>query len=101
MGAGDMAKALWNEALLPAAEKMIPQGAAELSQALFNGSGYVPYGATERPIPMEQDSGSIHGSPQAAQEVASDVAPQLSYEDLKQHVAEAAPVQQNEIGLER
>lgn len=103
MDAGDMAKALWNEALLPAAEKMIPQGAAELSQALFNGSGYVPYGATERPIPMEQEGGSIYGSPQASQEMAPTAPePQVSYDELKQQVAvQSQEVSREEPGLER
>src|SRR5690349_7816229 len=56
------AKAVVNEAIMPAAEKLIPQGAAEISQALFNGNGYVPYGPTEKPVPMEGlNQGGVHG----------------------------------------
>ena len=47
------AKWVANEAIMPAAEKLIPQGAAELTQALHMGNGYVPYGPTERPVPMD------------------------------------------------
>ena len=46
-------KAVITEAVMPAVEKMIPQGAAELGQALYTGSGYMPYGATERPMEIE------------------------------------------------
>ncbi|MEO2092206.1 MAG: hypothetical protein ABGY75_22345 [Gemmataceae bacterium] len=57
------AKGVVTEAVMPAAEKLIPQGAAELSQALYTGSAYMPYGPTEKPVPMEMDHG-VHG-PQA------------------------------------
>lgn len=63
------AKAIVNEAVLPAAEKLIPQGAAELSQALFTGNGYVPYGPTEKPVPMEASSldGALAEQPAASE----------------------------------
>lgn len=45
------AKWLLREAVMPAAEKAIPQGSAELAQALLTqGNAYVPYGPTERPL---------------------------------------------------
>lgn len=52
-------KAVIDKALLPAAEKLIPQGASELSQALFTGSAYMPYGPTNRPVSM--DSSGLYG----------------------------------------
>lgn len=52
-------KAVVNEALLPAAEKLIPQGASEVAQTLFSGSAYVPYGPTNRPVSME--SSGLYG----------------------------------------
>lgn len=50
---GRFGKAVVNEALLPAAEKLIPQGASEVAQALYAGNSYVPYGPTNRPVSME------------------------------------------------
>lgn len=42
------AAAVGREAIMPALEKLVPQGAAELSHALMTGQvGYVPYGPTE------------------------------------------------------
>lgn len=57
------AKSVCDEAIMPAAQKLVPQGAAELAQALYTGSGYMPYGPTEKPVPMEAiGSGSVHGT---------------------------------------
>ena len=52
-------KAVVNEALLPAAEKLIPQGASEVTQALYSSNAYVPYGPTNRPVSME--SSGLYG----------------------------------------
>jgi len=60
-------KAVIDKALLPAAEKLIPQGASELSQALFTGSAYMPYGPTNRPVSM--DSSGLYG--EATEQLAS------------------------------
>ena len=60
-------KAVVNEALLPAAEKLIPQGASEVAQALYSGNSYVPYGPTNRPVSME--SSGLYG--EAAEPPAS------------------------------
>lgn len=48
--------AVMTEAIMPALEKTIPQGAAELSQALFAESAYVPYGPTDREMEMPDQS---------------------------------------------
>jgi hypothetical protein len=62
------AKSVCDEAIMPAAQKLVPQGAAELAQALYTGSGYMPYGPTEKPVPMEaMDNGGVHG-PDVSQE---------------------------------
>jgi hypothetical protein len=62
------AKSVVDEAIMPAAQKLVPQGAAELAQALYTGSGYMPYGPTEKPVPMEaMDKGGVHG-PEVSQE---------------------------------
>jgi hypothetical protein len=63
---GDVASWAFDEALMPAAEKLIPQGAAELSQALFNGSAYVPYGPTEAAMPIEAAAPSLDAEIEAA-----------------------------------
>jgi hypothetical protein len=52
-------KWLLNEAVMPAAEKLIPQGAAELAHSLFAGNGYVPYGPTESPVHQAQEPNSL------------------------------------------
>lgn len=41
------------DAVMSAAEKLIPQGAAEVAQALYTGNAYVPYGPTDAAVPME------------------------------------------------
>ncbi len=92
------AKGVVTEAVMPAAEKLIPQGAAELSQALYTGTGYMPYGATEKPVPMETDHG-VHG-PHSAQESppqttpAAEAAPQESYASMLSAYAAKAEEQQ-------
>ena len=58
----DALKWLGREMVMPAAEKLIPQGAAEVAQALNTGQGYVPYGPTERPVgEPEAPQGTAHG----------------------------------------
>lgn len=79
----DAMKGLWNEALGPALDKMIPQGAAELGHALYTGSAYVAYGATEMPLQAPQVEAPAMAPP--------DAAPQASYDDLKAQVAQQAP----------
>lgn len=92
------AKGVVTEAVMPAAEKLIPQGAAELSQALYTGVGYMPYGPTERPVPMEVDHG-VHG-PQSVQESpqrttqAAEAAPQESYASMLSTYAAKAQEQE-------
>lgn len=68
-GAADAVKAVTREAVMPAVEKLIPQGAAEVTQALFTGNGYVPYGPTEKPV-GEPDHG-VHGAPSPHQEMTA------------------------------
>lgn len=41
-----------NKAVMPALEKVVPQGAAEIGQALFTGQGYTPYGPTQQEVPI-------------------------------------------------
>ena len=33
--------------------RLAGQGAAEAAQAIFTGQGFVPYGPTDRPVPVE------------------------------------------------
>ena len=67
-----------DNAVMPALEKTIPQGASEIGQALFTGNAYVPYGPTDNPVPMQDaaqqtaieatpaeataERGGVHGS---------------------------------------
>ncbi len=53
----------FGEAAMSAAEKLIPQGAAELAQGLYTGNAYVPYGPTDMAVPM-QDDPAMGGAPQ-------------------------------------
>ncbi|MCZ2343626.1 MAG: hypothetical protein LC104_17810 [Bacteroidales bacterium] len=82
-------KAVIDKALLPAAEKLIPQGASELSQALFSGSAYMPYGPTNRPVSME--SSGLYG--EAAE-------PPASYEAELQKYVTLDPDKAQQLSLE-
>jgi len=82
-------KAVVNEGLLPAAEKLIPQGASEVAQALYSGNSYVPYGPTNRPVSME--SSSLYGE-------ASE--PSASYEAELQKYVTLDPEQAQQQSLE-
>ena len=99
------AKGVVTEAVMPALEKLIPQGAAELSQAIYTGTGYMPYGPTEKPVPMEMDHG-VHG-PQSVQESsqqtpqAAEAAPQESYASMLSTYASKAQEQQQTKETER
>lgn len=89
---GGAIEALWDNAIMPAAEKLIPQGAAELGNALFTGSAYMPYGPTNEPVAMGQETGIE----------AQSIEPAQSYESLIQETAAMQPPQQEpELGLER
>lgn len=72
---GGALNAVWSQAILPALEKLIPQGAAEIAQALNTGQAYVPYGPTETAVPIEP--GSVFGSPEVA--AAEPSAPQQGF----------------------
>lgn len=43
------------------------QGAAEVAQAMFTGNGFVPYGPTERPLPVISREESLARAQAAAQ----------------------------------
>jgi hypothetical protein len=56
------------EAIMPALEKTIPQGAGELAHALNTGSAYLPYGSGQRPLdPQRANDAMGHGLPPQAQ----------------------------------
>lgn len=82
-------KAVVNEALLPAAEKLIPQGASEVAQALFTGNAHVPYGPTNRPVSME--SSGLYGEA---------TEPPASYEAELQKYVTLDPEQTQQQSLE-
>lgn len=50
---GNAFDAVMDQAVMPALEKLIPQGAAELAQGLYTGNAYVPYGPTDNPVSMD------------------------------------------------
>ena len=52
---GDSVKAVASEVVDTMAEKVVPQGAAELAQALNSGHGYVPYGSAQAPLQVESE----------------------------------------------
>ncbi len=60
-------------AAMQAAERLIPQGAAELGQAIFTGNAYAPPGLTERLVPP--DRGNVHGAGAGQATQAPAVAP--------------------------
>lgn len=82
-------KAVINEAVLPAAEKLIPQGASEVAQALYTGNAFVPYGPTNQPVSME--SPGLYG--EATQQPAS-------YESELQKYVTLDPEQQPSRGAD-
>jgi hypothetical protein len=71
--ASTVVRAFYREALMPALEKLIPQGASELANALFQGHAYMPYGTTQRPVksPEEVEHG-VHGPPETIEERAKE-----------------------------
>ncbi len=119
-------KAVVKEALLPAAEKLIPQGASEVAQALYSSNAYVPYGPTNRPVSME--SSGLYGetaeppasyeaelqkymtlNPERTQQQSLDAPslygpmpePATSYESELQRYVSRAQESQQERGMER
>lgn len=46
-------KAIPSEVAATLTDKVIPQGSAELAQALYTGQGYVPYGPGQKPLAVE------------------------------------------------
>lgn len=92
------AKSAINEALVPAAEKIVAHGASEFASALYTGSAYVQYGPANQPIDLGMEGG-VHG-PQSTQakEQQPDLGraaevqtqPEISYEDhLAMYVSQA------------
>jgi hypothetical protein len=63
-----------HHALMPALEKLIPQGASELANAIFQGHAFMPYGPTNRPVekPDEPEHG-VHGPPKTPEERAAEL----------------------------
>lgn len=59
--AWDALKWVMSEAVMPAAYKLIPQGAQEIANGLFTGNPYWPGGATE--IPVTEHQGPEIGPP--------------------------------------
>jgi hypothetical protein len=73
---------LGREAVVPALEKLIPQGASELANALFQGHAYMPYGATSKPVPKAKKTAEhgVHGPPKTLEEKAADA---VAFEEAK------------------
>jgi hypothetical protein len=73
---------LGREAVIPALEKLIPQGASELANALFQGHAYMPYGPTSKPVPKarKQPGHGVHGPPKTLEEKAADA---VAFEEAK------------------
>ncbi|MDR3620474.1 MAG: hypothetical protein P4L85_14075 [Paludisphaera borealis] len=63
------------QAVMPALEKLIPQGASELANALFRqSSAYVPYGPTQKPVPKPKAPGhGVHGPEKTLEEKAAEL----------------------------
>jgi hypothetical protein len=77
-------------AVMQAAERLIPQGAAEVGQALFTGNAYAPPGLTEK-----------HGPPSMTQEAgvpapAQVAAPSTGYGDRLNDLAARLPTKVNQ-----
>ena len=51
----DAPQAIGEQIVLPAAEKMVPHGAAELAQLLNTGSAFLPYGPSQEEVPQGVD----------------------------------------------
>jgi hypothetical protein len=61
--------------------RLASQGAAEAAQALFSGNPYVPYGPTEKPMPV--------------------VEPMEDYNKQLEKLADRLPEKPNQRGMER
>lgn len=89
-------KTAWNytlgpvlkHAVMPALEKLIPQGGAEIMQALYTGQGYTPYGPTEQEVGLpageqgqaasDQEMSERGGDTQARQPEPIEVQPTIN-----------------------
>ena len=95
-------KAIPSEIATAITDKIIPQGAAEISQALFaGGSPYVPYGSTQRPLPTAETQAQQTVQAPAAQAPQAGTA--HDYEKmLASHAARLqAQEQHQQKGMER
>lgn len=65
----DRIAAIPGEAWETLTDKVLPQGAAELAQALNTGSGYVAYGDAQRPLDVQDqqpEASGVHAAEQPA-----------------------------------
>lgn len=60
-------KGVWNKAIMPAAERLIPQGASEIGHALYPNSVYAHPGQIGDPAKPAQEGYGIHGPSAPAQ----------------------------------
>lgn len=69
----DIIKGVFSEAIMPAVEKLLPQGASEIAQVLNTGHAFVPYGPTNSEVPMVEASpmdGGVYGPSAQGQDIA-------------------------------
>lgn len=100
MGLGDASKWVFDEMLMPAAEKMIPQGAAELGQALFTGNAYVAYGASNESVPMGPEVGGQAIEAPSVEPAQGGESLQASYDAMLQNYASQS-IEPPDRGMER
>ena len=87
-------------------DKMAVQGAAEVGQALFTGSAYMPYGPTQASIEVADTVPAMDTAPIQAPEGQAPEPPSapepLSYDQmLESYSPPSPPVQQQETEMER
>jgi hypothetical protein len=94
--------AFCKHALMPALEKLIPQGASELANALFQGHAYMPYGPTQMPVPKpEEPEHGVHGPPKSPEERAAELvaldeakAAERTKREIDKEVSDMSPEEQ-------
>ena len=68
----DRIMAIPSEVYAGITDRIIPQGAAELSQAIFTGHAYAPYGPALRPLKLENPGHGVYGPEKTPEERAAE-----------------------------
>jgi hypothetical protein len=86
--AGRFAKAVVTEAVMPAAERLIAQGANELGNAIFTGSAYLPWASPMR-MKQQEQAQDVQAPQATPQQQAAQV---INFQEAKQALGTAQEI---------